>query len=631
MKPDTTFPEKMALVMDVRTGVRLRATSQPGNATYQLSVSLNATDVNATAIGFAAQDTWKESTPSLARPGGGAWTESDFRDSSFEFFLTSVTNGPAIQITSLWGEIDYIAADAFVETFREAYSRRLSSSAAPRFYELQVPIEEATMELLDALRLSHEDLPRVRSLVRNLERDGAYMRFFKERVSFSNMSSTITLEDEERALYLFFSSFKVPGAVNEDSVGLMERDNGQKKTFERVQRSYVQQSDGLIATVLPGAERMNHLGMWCAEGGTNDALNSNFQEGLTTSWSLAQDGSDGSVLEETTDVLFVNKTSFPRVARLARGDDASWLEQSVSVDSADEFRRLSYFDKRLGTASSWAVQRSDNDAWWNDAENQWQTDKVWNDAPPGDVDTWKRNVCLYPISVDWTGTALVQIGLNLGSSGDEVLVGQVDFTKGRYVLPPIPTADATETVDGDVYKRVIDDATFSDRQTAYAKRGTVRFTLYVENEPSKVLDEGDELVLVYLQYGSGTTDYDAVLLEHAVSEDPRLAFRRVRSGSLDTELSRDVDWSRGDAVKVAARWVAAGELGLSDNTLSLFEDGELLAEIAASGQHSETETHTELWVGSAPSALGFGNANQVLSDLEVVQRVIPNEAILAGA
>ena len=641
MKPDTTFPEKMALVMDFRTGVRLRATSQlfSGRDTYQPSVSLNATDVNATAIGFAAQDTWKESVVSLARPGGGAWVESDFRASSFEFFLTSAGNGPAIQLTSLWAEIDYIAADTFIETFREAYSRRLRrSSAAPRFYELQVPIEEATMELLDDFRLSHEDLPRVRSLVRQLEKDGmmeswqsAYMRFFQERVSFSNLSSVLTFEDEERVLCLFFSSFQVPGSVNEDYVGLIELDNGQKRTFERAKASYVQQSDGLIATILSGAERMNHLGMWCAEGGTNDVLNSNFQEGLTTSWSLAQDGTGGSLSEETTDVLFVNKTSFPRVAKLVRGDDASWIEQSVSVSSTDGFRRLSYFDKRLDSvASSFALQRSSDNQWWNDVLNQWQTTKIWCDSPAGELDMWNRNANLYPIPIGWTGTALVQIGRNLGSSGDELLIGQVDFTKGRYLLPPIPTADAAETVDADIYKRVIDDTAFIDRQTAYAKRGTVRFTLHVQNAPADVVGEGDELALVYLQYGTGTSDYDVVLVKHAVSEDPRLAFRRVRSGSVDKELSADVDWAQDDEVKLAVRWVAEGELGLSDNTLSLFEDGELIAEQEASGQHSETEKHTELWVGSAPSALGFDNANQVISNLEVVQRVIPNEAILAG-
>ena len=644
MKPDTTFPEKMALVQEYRTGLRIRRTgSQSGTTHFKVGVSLNSTDVRASMTTlFGGVNVWVDAMTALGRPGGGSWTEADFRSSTFGFHVYARSNlrFPPVQVTSLWGEVDYIAADTFIEAFREAYSRRLRrGGVAPRFYELTVPLEEATMELLDDFRLSHEDLPRVQSLVRNLERDGmmeswqsAYMRLFQERVSFSNMSSIITFGDEERVLYLFFSSFKVPGSVNEDYVGLIEFDNGQKRTFERAKASYVQQSDGLIATIPSGAERMNHLGMWCAGEGTNDVLNSNFQEGLTTSWSLAQDGTGGSLSEETTDVLFVNKTSFPRVAKLARGDDASWIEQSVSVSSTDGFRRISYFDKRLDSAaSSFALQRSSDNQWWNDVLHQWQTTKVWCDSPAGELGMWKRNANRYPIPVDWTGTALVQIGRNLGSSGDELLIGQVDFTKGRYLFPPIPTADAAETVDADVYKRVIDDTTFSDRQTAYAKRGTVRFTLCVKNVPSTVLAEGDGLALVYLQYGSGTTDYDAVLLKHAASEDPRLAFRRVRSGTLDTELSADVDWEQDDEVKLAARWVAEGELSLSDNTLSLFEDGELIAEQEASGQHSETETHTEMWVGSAPSALGFDNANQVIADLEVVQRVIPNEAILAGA
>ena len=643
MKPDTTFPEKMALVSEFRVGVRLtkRTTDPSGTSSfYAPGVSLSSVDIQPSASTIPSVGTWEEATHVFSRPGGGDWSESDFRASSFEFYLLLVASPVEVRLTSLWGEVDYIAADTFIEAYREAYSRRLRrGSVAPRLYELTVPLEEATMELLDDFRLSHEDLPRVRSLVRQLEKDGmmeswqsAYMRFFQERVSFSNLSSVMTFEDEETVLCLFFSSFKVPGSVNEDYVGLIEFDNGQKRTFERAKASYIQQSDGLIATIPSGAERMNHLGMWCAGEGTNDVLNSNFQEGLTTSWSLAEDGTGGSLSEETTDVLFVNKTSFPRVAKLVRGDDASWIEQSVSVSSTDGFRRISYFDKRLDSAaSSFALQRSSDNQWWNDVLNQWQTTKVWCDSPAGELGMWKRNANRYPIPVDWTGTALVQIGRNLGSSGDELLIGQVDFTKGRYLFPPIHTADAAETVDADVYKRVIDDTTFSDRQTAYAKRGTVRFTLCVKNVPSKVLAEGDGLALVYLQYGSGTTDYDAVLLKHAASEDPRLAFRRVRSGTLDTELSADVDWEQDDEVKLAARWVAEGELSLSDNTLSLFEDGELIAEQEASGQHSETETHTEMWVGSAPSALGFDNANQVIADLEVVQRVIPNEAILAGA
>jgi hypothetical protein len=167
------------------------------------------------------------------------------------------------------------------------------------------------------------------------------------------------------------------------------------------------------------------------------------------------------------------------------------------------------------------------------------------------------------------------------------------------------------------------------RQVAIPDRGELRFKL-IGRQEADWMEDGDQFILFYIQYGTGTADRDVVMYEKQSAENARLSVRRYTASVQRARAYKEFDMVIGTTYECRWRWTSAnGELDLSARTSSIFVDNVKGTDDTSSAIPSNIDPHTELWVGCQPTALGGLRAMNFISDWEILTRVHPDEQSLA--
>ncbi|MEE9360850.1 MAG: hypothetical protein V3U85_10245 [Hyphomicrobium sp.] len=531
----------------------------------------------------------------------------------------------------------YFQGETFVPMYRDIASREIRRNRfAGLVHEAPLGPEVAGWEIGDPINYAHYGIPRAASLIGDRENDGmvksgqpVYCFLTGVRFNPATRAHIAILEEAEHLMATFWSTFKLPGAINTDQDGLAQIDTGTSKTFNRSTPAWLQESGNELATVGSGYEKMNHQGFWAEDARKNLLLNSNFGDtSITTVWT-DQTG-DGTGSAEADDLLFVDRVKYPRALLIVKGTGVSyWQQTSVAVLTADGKHRVQIWHREtrdVGDICSWRLQRSSDSWYWNDATPAWQSGSVWNDLannPDWGVDYSE------PIDVPGNTNFTLHIGIQTGSTGDETLIGQADIQNTHFALSPLVTdsAGAFTSVADALKFSVAADAT---RQVVYAGRNTFRM-VFEANQNAGDLEDDEVLTCFYAQFGSTVANYLAGYYEKPSGGNARFVFEMQRSSSVDAQAIFEIDIVRGTVYEVEFRLTdnSGDELGLRARTLSVLVDGVRGTDAQASGDLSTAEAQTELWWGHADSSLGWLRCNNIIADADVQQRAVPDEEALA--
>ena len=631
-KSDGTFPQATVITEVLHKARRRKPAS--ANSGWEVLLALSATKVYKL---MTIQVAWTTHSFDYTndRPGGGSWTDDDFRDASFEFGIKHKSNGGANECTSLWLEVKYVPEEEYIEALREVFSRKLRRSRFPEdTYSLPVPIEFLALELLDDLNISHDSLPRAATLLQNLAVDQLvkdwqrmYALHIKQTVNLNDMSMVVDFSNAEPHICYFWCTEKLPFAVSDKEDGLAIMDVGSLWTFTRDSVAWLEQSDGRVVPVSSNLEKRNHIGYLSEDGNTDLILNSNFQDGYASIWTQTLGGT-GTIANDTTVLIFPVSVT-PQSCKITKGTGDTYQTQgSLSVLAGDGYRTLAiYYITESGSIPlGWRLQRASDSWYWNDSTPGWQSGSVFNQFA-GSA-TWTRGFSA-PIVADATTTWTLDFGCTTGLEGDGVWVGQVDLVLGRYICSPLITDNSgTFTSQNDTRKGVLTDAS-PVRQQYPARRVTGRLTLTAENAASR-MGTNDKLILIYGQIDNTGNNYDYVYYEKPAG-NARIVYERKLSGQSAVLATKEFDLARGTAYEIGWRATYQGELNLSNYTLSVFVDGVKGTDVQAAGGFSEAADDSELWIGDAPAALMASalRPHNYMSNIEIMQRCYPDEEMLA--
>jgi hypothetical protein len=618
-KGDATFPQAN-FITAVRTHVYNKRTNSSGSNDFRLVSRYSGTDYYSGSLTYVLNSYLEQYYDFIA---ARTWIDSDFRSATFEWGIERGNNGPNDLTTSLWTEVDYIPLEVFIEAFREVWSRKLKRSRFEEVtYDLKVPIKFITLELLDDLSVSHFSIPRAESLISNMINDGMtkkwqrlYALNVQQRINLNNMSMVLSFSDNEPYICTFWSTEKLPFAVNEDFDGLAQIDVGSLRSFTRNSNAWVTQNDGQVVTVEPGREKMNHVGFITDEQRTTQILNSNFQDGIASIWTTVLNG--GTVANDTSTLLFKDSANYPNSALITRGAGGeTFLRQGgLTIDGLTSFRTATfdYLDDGTGGRTSWWLQRSTDSWWWNDTTEAWQNTRAENRLPlVTSIDGDNRAVSK-PIIEAAAATWTIEIGISTTgtSSGDVVNIFQVDLVEGPYVVERIVTDNsATVTTERDEKKFVLDSSGETQRQIWPSDRGTNRLTYRPSNDGSR-LQDGDKLALAYGQIGD-TSNYGYVTYQKLVGENVRFAFERYEAATLISRATKEISVVRNTEYEIAARWTS------DDNELDLIT--EQLDHTAFDGTN-DTYTLAGDFTGNADDTTGFFSCLVRFNDVVSQQKI----------
>ena len=281
---DPTFSERMALVTEVRAHARVRdeGTTIISN---ELRVVLGTSNVLSGRFSTAGTS-WTAGgnnvSKAMARPGGGDWTEDDFRDSTFRLGIFRPSQPQAVmRCTSLWLEVDYVPAVLTVEPHREVGSRELRLlQHEPEVYTVKLPLKFLSLGLTDMVRLAHDSVFASASVLSALSNHMLTDKwrqtpcFVLERtINFDDDTVTLKLLNAIPCLAMFWSTFTTPDDVNDDMDGMPLIHVGQELGVARTTRGYIPHPSSArsitrLSDVSPITEKRNHKGTLCELGAT---------------------------------------------------------------------------------------------------------------------------------------------------------------------------------------------------------------------------------------------------------------------------------------------------------------------------------------------------------------------------
>lgn len=561
-----------------------------------------------------------------------------------------------MRVTTLWFEVDHIVSAILPYDVQTGSFRVVFFSSEVALYQVKVHHKFLANEnVIDLMNIADSSFPVAPSILEDLTEHGLLDKWRRkvvipvgQRYLPSEHAVEFTLLDYEPIMATYFSTLVSPFGNPGDALdGVARFGPGAVWTVDRASEAFVERestivqnadnSEGAYLRVPDGREKINHNGLLAEDAATNLVLNSAFALGTFTNWTNVLNG--GSFSANT------QKTAFPDAVTLqsfdvSRANDSndSYTEQSIAVLLADAFRRVSFIHSEDDTTSiaSIAIQRDFDSRWWNDGTATWQVSKVFLNAANSfdSVNSLEKELRVFtkPIPVDQNENWLIQVGMegaSLPAGGGDVRIYHVQSTVGKLRYSPIPTEGVAVTTSADS----ISGSLFSIpvRQMHYAGRGTISFEMLAEQDGGD-LEDGDEHVLVHVEYGSTPgDDYDTVLYQKLAGQNVRFSFERFISGVLDVRATKDVVIVRGTVYRIRAMATSDsdGELGLAARTMRITIDEVAGTDATASATHSTLELITDIWIGSAPSAVGYLTAMNVIRRLRLQPRVVPlDEKIL---
>jgi len=483
--------------------------------------------------------------------------------------ITQNTGSVTGTVSLLSDPVDsYFTSNPFIPAWLEVFSRELRRR---RFveepYTFDVPLEYLALEILDDLNVSHDSIPRAASILANID-DHCLAEKWRAMYGFNAVqyidlndkpSMRIVVPNLEPFICYAWSTDMLPYAVTDEYDGLAQIDQGATWYIERSSSAWVQQADGLIATLPSGVARIGSAGHLPCSGSENPIQNSTFKYDAGgppyfPGWTLVGGGSFNG---DTGNLLFVDDDTYPNSINITKGAGDTYVEQgSLSVNSSDGSRTLdlyyhSYKDIYSGILS-FQIERP-GPQYWNDSTPGWQGGSVWNNL--ADASLW-THFSSQPISTPATESWTLRLGIVTGSTSDVAEIGQVQLNEGRYALAPIPTTVGntyTTETDGR-YFEFDDNSTENHRVCAPMRCYTFRCRFVALNDYDRMADD-DVLTAGYAQYDSSGDNYDLCCYEKPAGGNHRFAMKRYRHGTLEATAYKDTQISAGTEYEVAFRWL----------------------------------------------------------------------------
>ncbi len=646
---DPTFAERMALVTEVRAHTRVRdeGTTVISN---KLRVVLGTSNVLSSTFSTAGTS-WTAGgnnvSKAMARPGGGDWTEDDFRDSTFRLGIVCPSQVPVMRCTSLWLEVDYVPAVLTVEPHREVGSRELRLlQHEPEVYTVKLPLKFLSLGLTDMVRLAHDSVFASASVLSALSSHMLTDKwrqtpcFVLERtINFDDDTVTLKLLNAIPCLAMFWSTFTTPDDVNDDMDGMPLIHVGQELGVARTTRGYIPHPSSArsitrLSDVSPITEKRNHKGTLCELGAPNDIKDSVFSHnfGGGTPWTKTT-STGGSIVTSTTKLLFENTGVTDRSCHVTKGSGDDYVSQSWTHGGGDS--RVSMWFKQTSGNGDWAYQRP-NGNWWNDSTQSWSATLVWN-ASSGVSDDWFRVVSKKITGLS-AGTVTVRFGLNAGLANDELFIGSVNHIEDDAIYSDIPTDEngdlvataGTTTTDADEIDYSLDNGGgLDERQVMHPSRIAHRFTMEAEQDSDGIVEgAANGNILGTWTWGSGVTDYDQLVVEKS-SGQVRVAYERVVSSTSQGKAFKNITLVRGQVYEIAVTVTSAsgGELGKAALSCTVYVDEVAGSDVTFSNEHSSSQQETHFYPGCGPAGLSKRPAMNWIRNLEILQRVLPAEEI----
>jgi hypothetical protein len=620
-KIDTDFPEKFSSVSSLTVYFRIREEA------YDTDVQVGVTLDNWTGATWCSAveitGSWATYSEALARPGGGNWTESDLRNSSFRFGIRRVDTGLSywVVLTSLWFEIEYTPSVTAVIFPRETASRLLRWSRSPvGIVEVVCGLEGLDIELGEIFAISHYAGP-------NGDGGGWGDELWERRLfrligyNINPNDRTVTLRGKDLRPYAchFMDTAVAPWSVQSDTGevdGPIRLDRGCTRTHTRSGYVYLQEPNGYVVQIGANVEPIGPSGLLIEESKQNKLSNSSMTDWtalLVDSWTKE---ANATLAKYTTNLLF-DPTLTAQGVTVTRGATTGHISQTVSGWDGYAVVSIDHLDGD-NPGEWWLYRDSASNNWWDDSTETWTT-ATSNVLPSvSTITRFKSN----PIDTSVARNYALYLGSAAGGASAYGHFFHAQIEDAWFASSRILTNDSV----GEPYTRSNPTLTISNdqgRRCWPAEKGTLLFRF----TPSwSSADYSTGALNAGLFEVKHTTDYFRVYYDvdneqwEFVRYDGSTTATAIYAGAVieDTEYH------------VACRWMGTGgEHGLTDYTISIFVDGVKGTDDIGLAVIDE-DNDVDMTIGDYTAANGT-RADGFISDIEIIPFVLSDTEIAARA
>lgn len=574
---DITFSEKMAAINSVTLYDRSKRMDSSTDEHF-LKVVLGGSTNTSSTLALTTSYASRSYDVTDLRPGGGLWSEDDFRDNTFEFVYVTSTSGPTTRITSMWVAVDYVPSATKIEPVRRVLSRRLRLLRQPlTTYTCTVKHESGDTEssaLLDAypgdiVAVSHFAIPHASNTgasvgVKSWQRRN--MIVLRNEFNPKAMTARLTLFDARHFWHGLWDVAVSRISATSQRDGIASLDAGATRTFLRDSSAWGEDpGDGRIIQVASQTEKNFADGHLIEQTIENHTLNSCFTDGVDSGdWTLEGEAVNSSDIADDTSDTFWDTDETTKSCKLTAGSPLGGTEcgikQTTGTITANTVCCISTTHKDdSGYPLAINIQRAVDSWYYNAATPGWQAGTVWNDLT---VRSAATRDAIKSIDVGGTNTTITYKLAAENTAAQVNHIYDVQFEENPYPTSRILTQSATVT-------RADDEFYYSNtksNRTWYPIRGTA-FAVVIPEWDSADLPSGAKKTVFYVEYDSNNKD-------HVYYDEASGAWKFVRTlGGTDYPASNTSTVTAGTEYKIGVRWTSdEGELGLTSYTHSIFVD-----------------------------------------------------------
>ncbi len=567
---NTAFAEQMIAINSVKVKGRAKRTNAGANnhCYFRIRLASNSVGDDTTILNTWTEYEWDFTND---RPGGGSWLPEDIRDGNFRWDFVRKANGPAVRLTSLWVEIDYVAASALVEPSRRIGSRKLRMMRkAMNIFEIDTKdLEFLNRQPGDIVNISHFAIPHASA-------SGASVAIDKwQRVpcyllgmTFMPMTRSVrlTLLDVRDYLVSFWDTGITDLSASSQRDGIAALDAGLTRTFSRDSGAWVEDpGDGRIVSIGNQQEKNAADGFLLEKSAINKILNSCNDDGVASDWSTQNTGVNGSAVEDDTTDLFWDSGETAQSIKITAGDPLGGspvgIYQTAAEYAADSVVTVSVTHKDDDAAPiEVEIVRDFDGEYWNAATPGWQAGAVTNALT---VRASELRDQINNIDVGSDATTLTITIIAHDTNGQVNHVYDVQCEESAYATSRILTNGAAVTREDDALTYSND----SGARMMFPDRGTAFFRVNAQWSTAD-LPSGAKMTVYYCAY-------DANNEEHIYYDEASGAWIFERTIATTVyQATKTTTVTKGTALDIAFRWTSdEGELGLADYTMSIFVDG----------------------------------------------------------
>jgi hypothetical protein len=631
-KINREFPDSMGTVNEVR--VHYRALPNINNASIKVSVALTAgpTWVSSPTIDLGTGG-WVTGSAALARPGGGSWTEDDFRDTTFQFSVEpdSAAVPDIIDVTSLWVEVDYLPTDESEGAIPPEFpARKLRRSRVPLgVMEAELRADALDIDLLEDFEVTHSQGPHPSGTGwKDTTLERRHFRMVKSDLDLNTMKVRARAIDLTDYTCMFWHTGISPYTYRSDEQypdGPANLHPGSNETFTRGSNAWIQDASNKIVQVSTNKKRIGPNGVVLEEAAENGITNSSFFNGWTE-WTRSNTAI--STLD-TSETLFVDSVATGYggtnqsakltydLAAVPPSGRSCVVQTSTHVFGGGTNIVLSIWHKDSTTdyPPKYKIRRGPAGAscgWYDASDDSWNTTTpVLNSLNTYTTGFGQDQVTFQPSQAGKLEFTLVSPE-SLSTEKPFTYFAHVQAEQGDDISAaglsiastPIPTFDSTITRAAENWNWTSDPG----RRVWPPEAGTalmrVAFLHNATDLPAEVSPANNNgIPLLAMHFDTRTA------IVHI--RDDRVPGFRVMTSTLTTSTyaSSALEYVKNDPHDVAVRWTSTqGELGLPSRTLSIFIDGVKGTDVQQNAPMVDTTASSILKIGSS---LGLGTLREV--------------------